>query len=103
MTFMEAEPSQRVAYELYLPDFGTTSSGELRFEAKEAVTKVTWTMNGDMGKNPFYHWRALGAGGMVGKDFSEGLAGLKAKTEKPNGAHVGLSPDLCAKAPRRAR
>jgi uncharacterized protein YndB with AHSA1/START domain len=83
MTFTEADPGRRVAYELYLHEFGTTSSGELRFEPAEAVTKVTWTMSGDMGKNPFYHWMALGAGGVVGKDFSQGLSGLKSEAEKP--------------------
>jgi len=40
-------------------------------------------MNGDMGRNPVYHWFALAADGMVGKDFDEGLAGLKAAAEKP--------------------
>jgi uncharacterized protein YndB with AHSA1/START domain len=83
MTFTAAEPGRRVAYELYFGDVETTSTGELRFEPQEAVTRVTWTMNGDTGKNPFSHWMALAAGGMVGKDFSEGLAGLRATAEKP--------------------
>ena len=75
--------AKRVAFDLYFPDFGTTSKGDLRFEPAGAGTRVTWTMNGDMGKNPIYHWFALGADGMVGKDFAEGLAGLKAVAEKP--------------------
>jgi hypothetical protein len=75
--------SKRVAFDLYFPDFGTTSKGELRFEPLSAGTRVTWTMNGDMGRNPLYHWFALGADSMVGKDFAEGLAGLKAVAEKP--------------------
>ncbi len=83
MILSEIEPNRRVAYELYFPDFGTTSSGELRFEPQDALTKVTWTMNGDVGKNPFRHWMALTAGSTVGKDFSEGLLGLKAAAEKP--------------------
>jgi uncharacterized protein YndB with AHSA1/START domain len=83
MTLTDAEPGRRIAYDLYFPDFGTISSGELRFEPQEAATKVTWTMNGNMGKNPLYHWLALGAGGMIGKDFSQGLAGLKAEAERP--------------------
>lgn len=83
MTFSAAEPGRRVAYDLYFPDFGTTSKGDLRFEPSGAGTRVTWTMNGDMGKNPLYHWIALGADVMVGKDFDEGLAGLKATAEKP--------------------
>jgi uncharacterized protein YndB with AHSA1/START domain len=83
MTFTAAEPGKRVAFDLYFPDFGTTSKGELRFEPAGPSTRVTWTMNGDMGSNPVYHWFALGADGMVGKDFEEGLAGLKALAEKP--------------------
>ena len=83
MTFTAAEPGKRVGFDLYFPDFGTTSKGELRFEPAGAGTRVTWTMNGDMGKNPLYHWFALGADSMVGKDFAEGLAGLKAAAEKP--------------------
>ena len=83
MTFTAAEPGRRVAFDLYFPDFGTTSKGELRFEPTGSGTRVTWTMHGDMGRNPIYHWFALGAEGMVGKDFEEGLAGLKAAAEKP--------------------
>ena len=83
MTFTAAEPARRVAFDLYFPDFGTTSKGELRFEPAGTGTRVTWTMNGNMGANPIYHWFALGADGMVGKDFDEGLAGLKMLAEKP--------------------
>lgn len=83
MTFTAAEPGKRVAFDLYFPDFGTTSRGELLFEPNGPATRVTWTMNGDMGKNPLYHWFALAADGMVGKDFAEGLAGLKAAAETP--------------------
>jgi uncharacterized protein YndB with AHSA1/START domain len=82
MTFTAAEPGRRVAFDLYFPDFGTTSKGELRLEPAGADTRVTWTMHGDMGANPLYRWFALGADGMVGKDFEEGLAGLKALAEK---------------------
>lgn len=85
MTMTAAEPGQRVAYELYFPDFGTTSGGDIRFEpagSNPAVTRVSWTMNGDMGGNPLFRWMALFADGMVGKDFEAGLANLKALAEK---------------------
>jgi uncharacterized protein YndB with AHSA1/START domain len=82
MTFTDAEPARRVAYDLYFADFGTTSSGELRFEPKDGVTHVTWSMTGDTGKNPFYHWMALLPDRTVGKDFEDGLAGLKVAAEK---------------------
>jgi uncharacterized protein YndB with AHSA1/START domain len=81
MTFTGAEANKRVAYDLYFPDFGTTSTGELRFEPEGAGTKVTWVMNGDMGSNPLFRWIALNADSMVGKDFEGGLAGLKRVAE----------------------
>jgi uncharacterized protein YndB with AHSA1/START domain len=83
MTFTGVEPGARVAYELYFPDFGTTSRGDLRFVPEGAATRVTWAMDGDMGRNPFFHWIALFGDRMVGKDFEGGLAGLKALAEKP--------------------
>ena len=83
MTFTAAEPGKRVVYDLFFPDFGTTSTGDLSFTPQGNATLVTWTMNGDMGKNPLFHWFALGADKMVGPDFEAGLAGLKALAEKP--------------------
>jgi uncharacterized protein YndB with AHSA1/START domain len=83
MTFTAAQPAERVAFDLYFPDFGTTSQGELRFTAADGGTRVAWTMNGNMGRNPLFRWMALFADRMVGKDFDEGLAQLKALAEKP--------------------
>ena len=82
MTFTATEPARKVAFDLYFPDFGTTSQGELSFVPEGNSTRVTWTMNGDMGKNPVFRWIALGADSMVGKDFETGLANLKAVAEK---------------------
>jgi len=82
MTFTATEPARKVAFDLYFPDFGTTSQGLLEFVPDNNSTKVTWTMNGDMGSNPLFRWMALGADRMVGKDFEAGLANLKAVAEK---------------------
>ena len=82
MSFTAAEPSKRVVYELYFPDFGTTSTGEFRFETNGSGTTVTWVMDGDMGKNPLFHWMALFGDKMVGSDFEAGLAKLKLVAEK---------------------
>ncbi|MBA4175130.1 MAG: polyketide cyclase [Leptothrix sp. (in: Bacteria)] len=83
MSFTAAEPNRRLAYDLYFPDFGTTSKGDLTLAAEGHATKVTWTMDGDMGSNPLYRWFALNADSLVGKDFDAGLAGLKEVAEKP--------------------
>jgi len=82
MRFTAAEPPRRIAYELFFPDFGTTSRGELHFVPAGTGTRVTWTMDGDMGRNPLFAWLALFADGMVGKDFDAGLANLKAVAER---------------------
>lgn len=82
MTFTAAEPPRRIAYDLYFPDFGTTSKGDLALEPVGAGTRVTWTMNGDMGPTLAFRWFALFADGMVGKDFEAGLANLKALAEQ---------------------
>jgi len=83
MTFTAAEPGQRVAYELYFPDFGTTSKGAVTLAAEGSGTRVTWSIAGDMGSNPLMRWFALGADSLIGKDFAEGLAGLKTMAETP--------------------
>lgn len=83
MTFTAAEPGRRVAYELYFPDFGTTSTGDVALVAEGAGTRVTWSMTGNMGTNPLMRWFALFGDRMVGPDFEAGLANLKALAEKP--------------------
>lgn len=83
MSFTAAEPPSKVSYDLYFPDFGTTSTGELRFEPAGGGTQVTWVMNGDMGANPLFRWFALFSDQMVGGDFEAGLARLKTVAETP--------------------
>lgn len=81
MTFTAAESPRRIAYALFFPDFGTTSKGDFSFVPEGAGTRVTWTMNGDMGNNPLMSWFALFADGMVGKDFQASLDQLKQLAE----------------------
>lgn len=79
--FTAAEPARRLAFELRFDDFGTPSTGEFRFAPEGAGTRVTWAMQGDMGRNPLYRWFALFADRMVGPDFADGLARLKQLAE----------------------
>ena len=82
MSFTVAEPGKRIGFDLDFPDFGTTSKGELVFTPEGSGTRVTWRMNGDVGSNPLYHWFALFADALAGKDFEAGLVNLKAVAEK---------------------
>lgn len=83
MRLTAAEPPQRVAYKIRFEGFSSVSTGELRFKPVGSGTEVTWTMDGDMGGNPLYRWFALFSDQMIGKDFADGLANLKALAEKP--------------------
>jgi uncharacterized protein YndB with AHSA1/START domain len=82
MSFTAAEPARRLAYDLYFPDFGTTSTGEITVAAEGSGTRETWSMASNMGSNPMFRWIALFADRMVGKDFDEGLAQLKQVAEQ---------------------
>jgi uncharacterized protein YndB with AHSA1/START domain len=83
MTFTDAEAARRIEYALFFKDFSTISNGDLQLVPEgAAATPVTWTMNGDMGANPVFHWMALFADGLVGKDFEGGLVNLKELVEK---------------------
>ena len=83
MRFTAAEVNRRLAYELYFPDFDTTSHGSLEVLADGSQTRVTWIMNGDMGSNPLFRWMALFGDQLIGPDFEAGLANLKALAEAP--------------------
>lgn len=82
MTFTAAEPGKRANYELFFPEFGTTSTGELTLVPEGNDTRVTWSMQGTMGGNPLMRWMALAMGRMVGPDFEGGLANLKQLAQK---------------------
>ena len=82
MSFTAAEPGRRVSYELFFPDFGTTSTGALTLVPENGGTRITWTLAGNLGGNPMMRWFALAMDGMVGNDFDAGLANLKALAER---------------------
>ena len=85
MTITAAEAPRRVAFELYFPDWDSTSHAEITLAPQDGATLVRWTMQGDMGRNPLWHWMVPLMDRMVGKDFDEGLAALKTLAEGPAG------------------
>jgi carbon monoxide dehydrogenase subunit G len=83
MELTRVEPGRRVEYSLFLPDFNMRSGGALTLEPAGSGTVVTWTQKGDVGGNPLKHYLAAAMDRMVGPDFEQGLANLKALAEKP--------------------
>lgn len=45
-------------------------------------TQVTWSLSTDLGGNPFYRYMGLMFPAAIGKDYEEGLAGLKLFVER---------------------
>lgn len=64
-------------------EFDGQSKAEVTFElaAEGDGTRVTWTMDLDMGMNPIGRWFGLMLDGMIGPDFERGLGKLKALAE----------------------
>jgi hypothetical protein len=58
------------------------STGSLVLEPARGGTDVTWIHGGDTGSNPLKHYLAVSMDRMVGPDFEQGLANLKAVAEK---------------------
>jgi uncharacterized protein YndB with AHSA1/START domain len=79
MTFTSAEVDRRIGYKLFFPDFESTATGTITFDAASpTTTRVTWTNEGELGNNPVMRWMGLSMDRMVGNDFALGLANLKA-------------------------
>ena len=83
MTFTRVVPNERLGYELSFPDFGTKSEGDIILVPAGKGTRVTWTNQGDMGRNPLKRYLAVSMDRLVGPDFEAGLANLKQLAEKP--------------------
>lgn len=83
MEFTRVEPNRRVEYALDFHDFNMKSTGAFAIDESGGATTVTWSSTGDVGPNPLRHYLAWGMDRMVGPDFEQGLANLKALAERP--------------------
>lgn len=82
MEFTRVDPDKRVEYALFFPAFNMRSTGELAIAPANGRMRVTWTNKGDVGGNPLKHYLAATMDRLVGPDFEQGLANLKALAEK---------------------
>ncbi|NJM33885.1 MAG: SRPBCC family protein [Rhodomicrobium sp.] len=73
-------PNEKVVTAL---DFGDMGTAEARFDlAPESDgTKVTWSLDTNLPANPLARWMGLLLDSLIGTDYEEGLARLKAKVE----------------------
>jgi hypothetical protein len=76
LTFKSLVPPSQAMYELDMGE-GMVSTGKFLLTPDGNNTKVTWSMNGDVGMNPMYKFFLLFIDGMVGPDFEKGITNLQ--------------------------
>jgi effector-binding domain-containing protein len=87
----DAVPDRSVASDLDLGGMGVAKS-LLTLTADGPGTRVTWTLDIDMGANPIGHYVGLTMDRMIGPDFARGLSNLKTLLESmPNVDIAGFS------------
>jgi len=76
VTITGSEPTTLVRYEVEVGG-GASVSGELRIEAREGGSRVTWREDGNLGRNPMMGYVARGMGKFQGAQLADGLAKLR--------------------------
>jgi len=83
MEIVESRPAALVRIRLeFLKPFAATNTAEFVFEPEGAATRVTWAMTGDNNFMAKAVGLVMNMDRMVGRDFEQGLASLKAVVEK---------------------
>jgi len=99
---VESTPFSRVKTKLDFLEQGT-ATGTFDLEPAEGGTKVTWSMDTDVGTNPLMRYMGLMFDTWIGADFEAGLANLKqlvqaqAKADTAAALAIGASstpPDI---------
>ena len=76
LEYIECVPNERVRAELYFQESGEPSIGMFIFIAVEDGTRVTWTLDGDAGSNPFLRLQFAAMQGFLEQIFLTGLTRL---------------------------
>jgi uncharacterized protein YndB with AHSA1/START domain len=82
MTISAVRPPEYFEYRMEFTDMGMVSTGTMGLTPVGGSTRVSMTMEGDLGRSPVNRWFGLFMGKLVGPDFDEGLANLKRIAEE---------------------
>ncbi len=77
----EVVPDKSVTTDLVFGSSDEPTRAKWDLTDSAAGTKITWTLNADLGHNPLSRWFGLFFDKMMGPDFEKGLAQLKQKIE----------------------
>lgn len=81
MTIVRADPAHGVGYETKMDMGGMRGVGDLLLVSSEAGTRITWSDELQLGRNPFWRWMGLAMDGMRAKNLMRGLERLKDEAE----------------------
>ena len=82
MEFTAAEPGKSITYRLGFVEMNMFSTGALTLTPQGDATRISWTNEGNVGRNPMMRWFVPFMDSMMGPDFEGGLTNLKALAEK---------------------
>ena len=90
-TITASEPYEKIAADVDFGQGGGPAKQLYTLTAEGTGTKLTWSMEVDLGMNPIARYFGLGFEGMIGRDFEKGLALLKTFAEGlPKADFAGL-------------
>jgi effector-binding domain-containing protein len=95
-----SEPYERVAGDVDFGQGGGPARQVYTLTAEGSGTKVSWSMDVDLGMNPIARYLGLGFDGMIGRDFDKGLGLLKKFAEGlPKADFAGLEIEAASVEP----
>ncbi|MBS0313986.1 MAG: SRPBCC family protein [Burkholderiales bacterium] len=80
MQWRAVDGNRRIDYELTIGDT-KPAAGEITFAPEGDGTRVTWTLQGDVGVYPVFRWLGLVMGRVIGPDLDVSLNNLKKLAE----------------------
>ncbi|GAA4352931.1 hypothetical protein GCM10023185_13070 [Hymenobacter saemangeumensis] len=82
LTVTRSQPFERIDISMDFDENGTATGSYLLRPAGQG-TRLTWTMDTDLGANPLERYLGLFLDKLVGADFEKGLANLQKLVEAP--------------------
>ncbi len=76
LRLVSAEAPRLLTYTLTLVEMGAQARGALRLESTAAGTRVTWSLDADLGLDPMARWLGLRLERTIGAEFEQGLKDL---------------------------
>ena len=81
MKVTESDPSKLIKFDLSFQQGSALANATFKFEPSGENTRVTWSMDGESGRNPLKRIFGVLMAKMIGPDFEEGLRNLKTQAE----------------------